>query len=143
MENNFVYSNRQLNSYLLFSGDKPNYSPAVFSIEALTGHLLIDNTLLICATFYAGSDIATLVPCDNTPRFAMVPVVCVPPVKDGDILKCSVSALSCVEDFHDYECTENGEILTDTSTDFSYSANQYFAVMGQISNGVGFVVHAL
>lgn len=40
-------------------------------------------------------------------------------------------------------CTPTGEVLTDTSTDYNYDLYKTIPVMGQIANGVNFVVHAV
>ncbi|KAH6964923.1 hypothetical protein EDB82DRAFT_560804 [Fusarium venenatum] len=140
VEGAFIYSDHVKGNNLVFSGNNPAYSPAIFSIEALTGRLLIDNSLYVCALFRPGQDIASLGTCNEIPESSEVDVICTPPAKNGDTLSCSVPGLSCASSSM---CTSTGEILTDTSTDFNYNVNENIAVIGQIANGVSFVVHAL
>ncbi|KAH7246688.1 hypothetical protein BKA59DRAFT_528642 [Fusarium tricinctum] len=143
-----IYSNRVKGNYLLFSGGSPGYTPATFSVEAISGRLLIDSSLAVCAFFRPDQDIASLSICSDPLESQEVPISCTPPAKDGDVLSCSVPAQTCVQDqisFFEYTttCTPTGEMLTDTSTDFNYNINQDIPVMGQIANGVNFVVHAV
>ncbi|KAM0420203.1 hypothetical protein ACHAPD_003773 [Fusarium lateritium] len=140
VEGAFIYSDHVKGNNLVFSGNNPAYSPAIFSIEALTGRLLIDNSLYVCALFRPGQDIASLGTCNEIPESSEVDVICTPPAKNGDTLSCSVPGLSCASSSM---CTSTGEILTDTSTDFNYNVNENVAVIGQIANGISFVVHAL
>ncbi|KAM0475788.1 hypothetical protein ACHAP7_007285 [Fusarium lateritium] len=140
VEGAFIYSNRVAGSSLIFSGSNPAYSPATFSIEAQTGRLMIDNSLYVCAFFKPNQqDIASLGICNNPPENSEVDVACTPPTKDGDTLSCSVPALLCYRSV----CGATEQMLTGTSTDFNYNINENVAVIGQITNGVGFMVHAL
>ncbi|GKU07487.1 activator of stress protein 1 [Fusarium langsethiae] len=146
VEGALIYSNSLKGNYLLFSGSNPTYAPATFSIEALSGRLLIDDSLPVCAFFRPNQDIASLGTCNDSPKSSEVAITCTPPAKDGDTLSCSVPAMSCVEvvvDIFNSEitCTPTGEMLTGTSTDFNYSISQTFAVIGQITNGVNFLPH--
>ncbi|KIL85454.1 hypothetical protein FAVG1_11412 [Fusarium avenaceum] len=143
-----IYSNGVGGNYLLFSGGYPGYTLATFSVEAITGRLLIDNSLAVCAFFQPSQDIATLSICRDAPESRAVPISCAPPVKDGDVLSCSVPAQTCVQTQISFfettvTCTPTGELLMDTSTDFNYNVNKNIPVIGQIPNGVNFVVHAV
>jgi hypothetical protein len=109
---------------------------------------LIDSSLAVCAFFRPDQDIASLSICREPLESQEVPISCTPPARDGDVLSCSVPAQTCVQtpiSFFEFAttCTPTGEMLTDTSTDFSYNINQNIPVMGQIANGVNFVVHAV
>ncbi|KAL6912552.1 hypothetical protein FSST1_010312 [Fusarium sambucinum] len=140
VEGAFLFSNRVRGNNLIFPGSNTVYSPTVFNIEALSGRLLVGNSLAVCALFRQGQDIASLSLCTDDPDSSEVAITCTPPVKDGDTLSCSVPAMSCTSST---TCTDTGDVLTDTSTDFNYNMMANIAVIGQISNGVGFVVHAL
>lgn len=143
-----IYSNGVGGNYLLFSGGYPGYTLATFSVEAISGRLLIENSLAVCAFFQPNQDIATLSICRDTPESQAVPISCTPPVKDGDVLSCSVPAQTCVETQISFfettvTCAPTGEMLMDTSTDFNYNVNKNIPVIGQIANGVNFMVHAV
>ncbi|KAF4336735.1 activator of stress 1 [Fusarium beomiforme] len=142
-----IYSNRAKGNYLLFSAGI-GYSPATFRVEATSGHLLVDNSLPVCAFFQPGQDLATLILCSDPLESREVAITCTRPAKDGDVLSCSVPAQTCVQtqiNFFEYSytCTPTGEMLTDTSTNFNYDLNQNIPVIGQITNGVTFAVHAV
>ncbi|SPJ87932.1 uncharacterized protein FTOL_12401 [Fusarium torulosum] len=143
-----IYSNRVKGNYLLFSGGFPGYTPATFRVEATSGRLLIDNSLAVCAFFQPDQDLATLSICRDLHGSQEVAISCTPPAKDGDVLSCSVPAQTCVAtqiSFFEFTttCTPTGEILTDTSTTFNYNINQNLPVIGKITNGVNFAVHAV
>jgi hypothetical protein len=143
-----IYSNRIKGNYLFFSGSFPGYTPATFRVEATSGRLLIDNSLAVCAFFEADKDVASLTICRDPLGSQQIAISCTPPAKEGDVLSCSVPAQTCVAtqiSFFEVSttCTPTGEMLTDTSTNFIYGANQNIPVMGKITNGVNFVVHAV
>jgi hypothetical protein len=148
VEGTSIYSNRLQGNYLLFSGNFPGYTPATFSVEATSGRLLIDNSLAVCAFFQPDKDLATFSVCREPVGSQQVAISCTPPAKDGDALSCSVPAQTCATisiSFFEYitTCTPTGEMLTDTSTNFNYDLYQNIPVIGKITNGVNFVVHAV
>lgn len=149
VEGAVIYSDRVKGNYLHFTGKNALYTPVTFSVDAQNGHLLIDNSLPICAFFTPDlQDFATVGVCPDSLGSAQVAITCTQPVKDGDALSCSVPSMSCVKTavnpFVSYiTCSANGEVLRDMSTDYRYDIEENLLVIGHIVNGAGLVVHAL
>ncbi|UZP40504.1 hypothetical protein NXS19_008320 [Fusarium pseudograminearum] len=149
VEGAVIYSDRVKGNYLHFTGKNALYTPVTFSVDTLTGHLLIDNSLPICAFFTPDlQDFATLGVCPDSLGSAQVAITCTQPVKDGDALSCSVPSMSCVKVVvnpfvSSITCTATGEVLRDMSTDYRYDIEENLLVIGHIDNGAGLVVHAL
>ncbi|KAH7169471.1 hypothetical protein DER46DRAFT_681206 [Fusarium sp. MPI-SDFR-AT-0072] len=131
-----IYSNSAKGNYLLFASSYPGYTPATFRVEAITGRLLIDNSLPVCAFFQPDQDLAALTTCSDPLKPREVAITCTPPAKDGGVLSCSVPAQTSVEtpvSFFEtvYTCAPTGEILSDMSTNFNYNINQNIPVIGK------------
>ncbi|KAF0642310.1 hypothetical protein FPSE5266_04048 [Fusarium pseudograminearum] len=73
VEGAVIYSDRVKGNYLHFTGKNALYTPVTFSVDTLTGHLLIDNSLPICAFFTPDlQDFATLGVCPDSLGSAQV-----------------------------------------------------------------------
>ncbi|PTD03600.1 hypothetical protein FCULG_00000148 [Fusarium culmorum] len=149
VEGAVIYSDRVKGNYLHFTGKNALYTPVTFSVDALTGHLLIDNSLPICTFFTPDlQDFATLGVCPDSLGSSQVAITCAQPVKYGDALSCSVPSMSCVKTVvnpfvSSITCTATGEVLKDMSTDYRYDIEENLLVIGHIDNGAGLVVHAM
>ncbi|QPC78195.1 hypothetical protein HYE68_008947 [Fusarium pseudograminearum] len=149
VEGAVIYSDRVKGNYLHFTGNNALYTPVTFSVDAQNGHLLIDNSLPICAFFTPElQDFATVGVCPDSLGSAQVAITCTQPVKDGDALSCSVPSMSCVKTVvnpfvSSITCSATGEVLRDMSTDYRYDTEENLLVIGHIDNGAGLVVHAV
>ncbi|EEU38722.1 uncharacterized protein NECHADRAFT_83146 [Fusarium vanettenii 77-13-4] len=112
---------------ITLGGYNPSNVPAgIFSIEAVTGALIVDGSK-ICG-FYSGSQSASLYVCNATPRTNEAPVTCNQGQMDGGVLKCSAPAMACIEDFDDENdpvCYPTGGVWTQFAG-FQFLGNYFF-----------------
>ncbi|KAJ4139686.1 hypothetical protein NW768_001027 [Fusarium equiseti] len=130
--------------FIFDSRSSEGFSLTFFTVDPTNGQLLSDGTRPVCAYYSTGgSTVGVLRPCDNPPNRQEDEIVCEPPARNGDTLRCSAPGTSCGSSMAGINCVRLGVDYDMPSVLFNAVLNKYISALGAQDSGMTFKAQSI